>query len=101
MDGTFGSGTVGMELGSATLFLGLRKSLIGQRIGSRLLVAMPPVDAYGVQGKAELGFGPTDTLVYFMDLVSAGASRSPTPECCGGTARGSACPLTAADPRRP
>lgn len=72
MDTTLASGTVGMELGSATLFPGLRKSLIGRRIGSRLLVAIPPVDAYGVEGKAELGFGPTDTLVYLMDLVSAG-----------------------------
>jgi peptidylprolyl isomerase len=70
MDTTFGTGTVGMNLGSATLFPGLKTSLIGRKIGSRLLVAIPPGDAFSGHGDSN-GFGPGDTLIYFMDLVSA------------------------------
>jgi peptidylprolyl isomerase len=75
VDTTFGTGTVSMNLGSATLFPGLKKTLIGAKIGSRLLVAIPPADAFSGHGDSA-GFGPEDTLVYFLDLVSAGVPLS-------------------------
>jgi len=68
---SFGKQTAGLDLSSASLLPGLGKGLTGQPIGSRLLVAIPPVDAFGAQGNAQAGFGPTDTVVFFIDLVSA------------------------------
>jgi peptidylprolyl isomerase len=66
-----GKQTAGMDLSSPSLLPGLGKGLTGQKIGSRLLVAIPPADAFGAQGNAQAGFGPTDTVLFLIDLVSA------------------------------
>lgn len=71
IDTSFGKQTVPWDL-SSTNVPGLGKSMTGQLIGSRLLVAIPPVDAFGPTGNPQLGFGPTDTIVFLIDLVSAG-----------------------------
>jgi peptidylprolyl isomerase len=71
VESSFGKQVAGMDLSSASLLPGLSKGLAGQKIGSRLLVAIPPVDAFGAQGNAQAGFGPTDTVVFLIDLVSA------------------------------
>jgi peptidylprolyl isomerase len=68
---SFGKGTVPLDLSSTTLLPGLGKGLTGQQVGSRLLVAIPPADAFGAQGNSQAGFGPTDTVVFYIDLVSA------------------------------
>jgi peptidylprolyl isomerase len=60
-----------MDLSSASLLPGLSKGLTGQKVGSRLLVAIPPADAFGAQGNAQAGFGPKDTILFLIDLVSA------------------------------
>jgi peptidylprolyl isomerase len=61
----------GMDLSSASLLPGLSKGLTGQKVGSKLLVAIPPSDAFGAQGNAQAGFGPTDTVLFYIELVSA------------------------------
>jgi peptidylprolyl isomerase len=71
VESSFGKQTASMDLSSASLLPGLSKGLNGQQIGARLLVAIPPVDAFGTQGNAQAGFGPTDTVVFFIQLVSA------------------------------
>jgi peptidylprolyl isomerase len=68
---SFGKATVPLDLSSTSLLPGLSKGLTGQQVGSRLLVAIPPKDAFGAQGNAQAGFGPTDTVVFFIELVSA------------------------------
>jgi peptidylprolyl isomerase len=68
---SFGKQAAGMDLASATVLPGLTKGLTGQQIGSRLLVAIPPADAFGAQGNAQAGIGPNDTVVFLIDLVSA------------------------------
>jgi FKBP-type peptidyl-prolyl cis-trans isomerase len=70
-ESSFGKTTAGLDLSSASLLPGLSKGLTGQQIGSRLLVAIPPVDAFGAAGNAKTGFGPADTVVFFIDLLSA------------------------------
>ena len=69
---SFGKGTVPLDLSSTNLMKGLSKGLTGQLVGSRLLVAIPPADAFGAQGNAQAGVGPTDTIVFLIDVVSAG-----------------------------
>jgi peptidylprolyl isomerase len=71
IESSFGKQMAGMDLSSASLLPGLSKGLTGQKVGSRLLVAIPPVDAFGAQGNPQAGFGPNDTILFLIDLVSA------------------------------
>ena len=71
VESSYGKQTAGMDLSSASLLPGLSKGLSGQKIGSRLLVAIPPVDAFGAKGNTQAGFGPNDTVIFLIDLVSA------------------------------
>ena len=68
-----------MDTSSATLLPGLSKGLPGQQLGSRLLVAIPPADAFGAKGNAQAGFGPTDTIVFLIDVVSASTPLTTAP----------------------
>jgi peptidylprolyl isomerase len=71
LSSNFGIELAPMDLSSNTMIKGLNKGLTGQQVGSWLLVAVPPADAYGAKGLAQAGIGPTDTIVFLIDLVSA------------------------------
>ena len=42
--------------------------LSGVAVGSRVLIAVPPKDAYGTPGVPSAGIGSTDTLVFVIDV---------------------------------
>lgn len=71
VESSFGTQAAGMDLSSSSLLPGLSKGLTGQKIGTRLLLAIPPADAFGTAGNTEAGFAPTDTVLFLIDLVSA------------------------------
>jgi peptidylprolyl isomerase len=71
IDTSFGKGTVPLDLSSTNLMKGLGKGLPGQQVGSRLLLAIPPADAFGATGNTQAGVGPTDTIVFLIDVISA------------------------------
>jgi peptidylprolyl isomerase len=71
IESNFGKQVASMDLSSASVLKGLNKGLTGQHVGSRLMLAIPPADAFGAQGNAQAGVGPTDTVVFLIDLVSA------------------------------
>ena len=50
---------------------GIVTTLVGATVGSRILAALPPRDAYGVQGQPAAGIGPTDTIVVLLDVKAA------------------------------
>ncbi len=50
---------------------GLQKALDGASVGSRILAVLPPKDAYGSQGNAQIGVKGSDTLVWVVDLLHA------------------------------
>ena len=50
---------------------GWDKGLIGQTVGSRVMLVIPPSDAYGSAGQAQAGIKGTDTLVFVIDIISA------------------------------
>lgn len=50
---------------------GLAEALIGQQVGSRLIVVVPPADGYP-QGTAPSGVDPTSTLVFVVDILGIG-----------------------------
>ena len=70
LDTNFGKANLGLNLGATDLLPGLKKGLTNQKVGSRLLVAMPPKDAFGTQGNADIKVGGTDTVVFLMDVLS-------------------------------
>lgn len=63
---TFGIG-VGQVIG------GWDEGLVGQQVGSRVLLSIPPHLGYGDRGMPQAGIGGTDTLVFVVDVV--GTSR--------------------------
>lgn len=50
---------------------GWDKGLVGQTVGSRVLLIIPPADAYGSAGQSQAGINGTDTLVFVVDIISA------------------------------
>ncbi len=61
----------GLPVGDNTVIAGLKKALDNQRIGSRVLVAIPPADGFGTSGATSLGIAADDTMVILMDIRSA------------------------------
>lgn len=49
---------------------GLAKALACSTLGSRLVVVVPPADAFGAAGSTDLGIGAKDTIVFVADLTS-------------------------------
>src|SRR5215470_15900935 len=50
---------------------GWDKGLVGQTVGSRVMLVIPPADGYGKTGNSQAGIKPTDTLVFVVDLLGA------------------------------
>ncbi len=50
---------------------GWDKGLLGQTVGSRVLLAVPPSDGYGKTGSTQAGIKGTDTLVFVVDILAA------------------------------
>jgi peptidylprolyl isomerase len=49
---------------------GIAKAMIGEKVGARVLVGVPPKDGFGDQGNSQLGVRPTDSLLFVLDLRS-------------------------------
>jgi peptidylprolyl isomerase len=73
LDTSYGKAPATMDLGGGRLLPGLTKSLVGEKVGSRVLVAMTPADAFGAQGNQQIGAGASDTILALLDIKSATA----------------------------
>ena len=89
----------------ASLLPGIQSAVTGKKVGSRVLVVVPPKQGYGTSGNSQLGVTGSDTLVFVMDLIqkysSGTVSASGTHVSSGGgdlptvsTAQGSAPKVT-------
>jgi peptidylprolyl isomerase len=58
-----------MSLAPGGVINGLRTGLLGQRVGSRVTIAIPPGDGYGPQGAPPIGVTGADTLVFVVDIL--------------------------------
>ncbi|WP_353950051.1 FKBP-type peptidyl-prolyl cis-trans isomerase [Knoellia sp. S7-12] len=56
-------------IGVGQVVPGWDKSIVGQPIGSRLLLAVPPADGYGEKGQGDIK--GTDTMVFVVDILGA------------------------------
>jgi peptidylprolyl isomerase len=50
---------------------GMVKGLAGATVGSRMLLVLPPEEAFGEQGQPDMSIGPKDTVVFVFDLLGA------------------------------
>ncbi len=49
---------------------GFGKALVGQPVGSKLIVIIPPADGYGSSGNSSIGVSGTDDMVFVIDIIS-------------------------------
>ena len=61
----------GFTVGVGQLIAGWDKALVGVKVGSRLLIVVPPADGYGSAGESGAGISGTDTLVFVVDVLGA------------------------------
>ncbi|WP_433461435.1 FKBP-type peptidyl-prolyl cis-trans isomerase [Spirillospora sp. CA-128828] len=61
----------GVMIGTGQVMKGWDQGLVGQRVGSRVLLVVPPSLGYGSKGLAQFGIRGSDTLVFVVDLLGA------------------------------
>lgn len=71
VNSNYESAPTGLPVGDATVIAGLKQALDNERIGSRVLVAIPPADGFGTTGATSLGIAADDTMVVLLDVRSA------------------------------
>jgi peptidylprolyl isomerase len=59
----------GFQIGTGQVVKGWDDGLVGKRVGSRVLLVVPPADGYGKQGSSQAGIKGTDTLVFVVDIL--------------------------------
>jgi peptidylprolyl isomerase len=59
-----------VQIGSSSAISAWNTALNGAKVGSRIEVVAPPADAFGSQGNSQAGVGPTDVLVFVLDVVA-------------------------------
>lgn len=70
-DSSFSRGApAGFVIGTGAVIPGFDKTLLGKRIGTRMLLSIPPADGYGPSGNSQAGISGTDTLVFVVDLLA-------------------------------
>jgi FKBP-type peptidyl-prolyl cis-trans isomerase len=73
-DSSWSRGTpFGFTIGAtpSQVITGWDKGLIGQTVGSRVMLVVPPAEGYGKTGSSQAGIKGTDTLVFVVDILGA------------------------------
>ena len=58
-------------IGEGQVIPGWDDGLVGQTVGSRVELVIPPADGYGKTGSSSVGIKGTDTLVFAVDIIAA------------------------------
>ena len=59
------------NVGAGQVIKGWDNGLIGQTVGSRVMLVIPPADGYGSSGQSSVGIKGTDTLVFVVDILGS------------------------------
>jgi peptidylprolyl isomerase len=59
------------QIGVGAVISGWDEGLVGQKVGSQVLLVIPPDQGYGPQGNPDAGIEGTDTLVFVVDILAA------------------------------
>ncbi|MUN38566.1 FKBP-type peptidyl-prolyl cis-trans isomerase [Actinomadura litoris] len=57
-------------IGTGGTVPGFDKGLTGAKVGSRLMLVLPPEEGYGKKGNTQAGIKGTDTLVFIVDILA-------------------------------
>ena len=57
--------------GAGQVVKGWDTGLVGQTVGSRVMLVIPPADGYGTAGASQVGIKGTDTIVFSVDIVGS------------------------------
>jgi FKBP-type peptidyl-prolyl cis-trans isomerase len=60
-----------MDASPEQVISGWDSGLVGQTVGSRVMLVIPPKDGYGTSGASQAGIKGTDTLVFVVDIIDA------------------------------
>ncbi len=63
--------TVDFQIGAGKVIAGWDEGLVGQTVGSQILLVVPPDKGYGSAGQSSAGISGTDTLVFVVDILDA------------------------------
>jgi FKBP-type peptidyl-prolyl cis-trans isomerase len=63
-------------MGGNGVIPGFQKGLTGIRVGSRVMIVIPPSLGYGSAGQSSVGIKGTDTLVFVVDVLAAVPANS-------------------------
>lgn len=56
-------------IGAGKVIAGWDSGLVGMKVGSRVMLSIPPDQGYGPDGNDQAGIAGTDTLVFVVDIV--------------------------------
>ena len=70
-DESYSAQPTAFGIGVGQVVPGWDKSLVGVKVGSRVLLSIPPEDGYGKQGNESAGIKGTDTLYFVVDILAA------------------------------
>jgi peptidylprolyl isomerase len=62
---------IDFAIGSGKVIKGWDEALVGQTVGSQVLLLVPPDKGYGTTGNTSAGISGTDTLVFVVDILDA------------------------------
>jgi FKBP-type peptidyl-prolyl cis-trans isomerase len=69
---TYPDSPTSFDVGIGGLIPGWDKALEGQRVGSRVMLIVPPADGYGKSGNPDIKVTGTSTLVFLIDILGVG-----------------------------
>ncbi len=71
-DESYSSGApASFPIGVGQVIKGWDDALVGQTVGSRMILAIPPKLGYGPEGNKDAGIKGTDTLYFVVDILAA------------------------------
>jgi peptidylprolyl isomerase len=70
-DESYSKEPASFAIGTGGVIPGWDKALVGAKVGSRMILAIPPEDGYGAAGNESAGIKGTDTLYFVVDILSA------------------------------
>jgi FKBP-type peptidyl-prolyl cis-trans isomerase len=59
------------SIGAGQVVKGWDQGLLGQTVGSRVMLVIPPADGYGSAGASQAGIKGTDTIVFVVDILGS------------------------------
>jgi peptidylprolyl isomerase len=70
-DESYSAQPTSFQIGTGQVVKGWDQGLVGQRVGSRVILEIPPALGYGKTGNEQAGIKGTDTLYFVVDVLAA------------------------------